>query len=203
MILQRFNGFTKMTDALGVVPRRLSPERRKAEILEAAHRLLVREGLHGFSLDAVAREAGVANSLPRHYFGTYGALLASCAEEMLERVIEALVSDPGIPLRQRLSRYLDVLASEPWGHKLWMTGGFGHQELMDLALPARRAILEASTGRRYEKLSTRQRLHVSGLLGYVERIVDDWIGSGLTDREIVIDVLVDGMEKLRAEVSSV
>jgi AcrR family transcriptional regulator len=192
-----------MTDSLGFVPRRLSPERRKAEILEAAHRLLVRDGLQGFSLDAVAREAGVANSLPRHYFGTYGALLACCAEDTLERVIEALVSDPGLPLRQRLGRYLDALAAEPWGHKLWMTGGFGHLELTELAVPARRAIIEASTGRSYEKLSTRQRLHVSGLLGYVERIVDDWIESGMRDREIVIDVLVDGMEKLRTEVSNV
>lgn len=192
-----------MTDSLGFVSRRLSPEKRKAEILQAAHRLLVREGLSGFSLDAVAREAGVANSLPRHYFGTYGELLACCAEEMLERVIDALVSDPGMPLKQRLERYMDVLASAPWGHQLWMTGGFGHPEVSALALPARRAIMEAIAGRSFNKLSPRQLLHVSGLLGYVERIVDDWIAGGMSNRAMVLDVLIEGMEKLRAEVSKV
>ncbi|WP_341238127.1 TetR/AcrR family transcriptional regulator [uncultured Limnobacter sp.] len=192
-----------MTDSIGFVPRRLSPEKRKAEILQAAHRLLVREGLSGFSLDAVAREAGVANSLPRHYFGTYGELLACCAENMLERVIDALVAHPEIPLRSKFERYLDVLASAPWGHQLWMTRGFGHPEVAELALPARRAIMEAIAGRSFNKLSPLQILRISGLLGYVERIVEDWIIGGMVNREMVLDVLIEGMEKLRAEASEV
>lgn len=63
--------------------------------------------------------------------------------------------------------------------------------------------MEAIAGRSFNKLSPLQILRISGLLGYVERIVEDWIIGGMVNREMVLDVLIEGMEKLRAEASEV
>ena len=55
--------------------RRLAPDARRQQILHAARTTLATTGVTGFSLDQVAREAGVAVSLPRHYFGSREGLL--------------------------------------------------------------------------------------------------------------------------------
>ena len=48
-------------------------------LLEAAERLLEREGLAGLTLRAVAREAGVSHAAPTHHFGDLTGLLSELA----------------------------------------------------------------------------------------------------------------------------
>jgi AcrR family transcriptional regulator len=48
-------------------------------LLEAAERVLEREGLPGLTLRAVAREAGVSHAAPTHHFGDLAGLLSELA----------------------------------------------------------------------------------------------------------------------------
>src|SRR5260370_37566090 len=48
-------------------------------LLEAAERVLEREGLSGLTLRAVAREAGVSHAAPTHHFGDPAGLLSELA----------------------------------------------------------------------------------------------------------------------------
>jgi AcrR family transcriptional regulator len=48
-------------------------------LLEAAERVLEREGLPGLTLRAVAREAGVSHAAPTHHFGDISGLLSELA----------------------------------------------------------------------------------------------------------------------------
>ena len=48
-------------------------------LLEAAERVLEREGLPGLTLRAVAREAGVSHAAPTHHFGDIAGLLSELA----------------------------------------------------------------------------------------------------------------------------
>jgi AcrR family transcriptional regulator len=48
-------------------------------LLEAAERVLEREGLSGLTLRAVAREAGVSHAAPTHHFGDLSGLLSELA----------------------------------------------------------------------------------------------------------------------------
>jgi AcrR family transcriptional regulator len=48
-------------------------------LLEAAERVLEREGLAGLTLRAVAREAGVSHAAPTHHFGDLAGLLSELA----------------------------------------------------------------------------------------------------------------------------
>jgi AcrR family transcriptional regulator len=50
-----------------------------AGLLEAAERVLEREGLAGLTLRAVAREAGVSHAAPTHHFGDLTGLLSELA----------------------------------------------------------------------------------------------------------------------------
>ena len=49
---------------------------RRAEILDAACRVIAREGTHGLRMSAVAGEAGVSNALLHYYYATREELLA-------------------------------------------------------------------------------------------------------------------------------
>jgi len=53
----------------------LSPTAKR--ILEAAHRVLSRDGLPGLTLDAISAESGANKSLIAYYFGSKGGLVAA------------------------------------------------------------------------------------------------------------------------------
>src|SRR3984893_8151231 len=48
-------------------------------LLQAAERVLERDGLQGLTLRAVAREAGVSHAAPTHHFGDLAGLLSELA----------------------------------------------------------------------------------------------------------------------------
>jgi len=61
-------------------------------LLEAAERVLEREGLAGLTLRAVAREAGVSHAAPTHHFGDLTGLLSELAAIGFRRFNEAMVA---------------------------------------------------------------------------------------------------------------
>ena len=60
-------------------PRRIITARCAARLLEAAERVLERDGLAGLTLRAVAREAGVSHAAPTHHFGDLTGLVSELA----------------------------------------------------------------------------------------------------------------------------
>jgi AcrR family transcriptional regulator len=72
---------------------RLAADERRAEVLEAAQRVLVRDGFAGASAAAVAREAGVTRSLVHHYFGSTRELLLAVLAELAQRIPAAIRTD--------------------------------------------------------------------------------------------------------------
>ena len=70
-----------------------APTARVAEILEAACRVVVREGAHGLRMASVADEAGVSKALVHYYFATRHDLLRSAFAWSEERWQTALSSE--------------------------------------------------------------------------------------------------------------
>ena len=60
---------------------RLSPEERRMQLLDSAKAIILAKGLSSFTMDALAREAGVSNPLVYKYFDTRLSIL----QELLER----------------------------------------------------------------------------------------------------------------------
>jgi AcrR family transcriptional regulator len=87
---------------------------RVAEILEAACRVIARDGWHGLRMDAVAREAGVSKALVHYYFVTRDALLRAAfahSEDRANTRVEAEVALADSPA-DKLERFL-LLDYEP------------------------------------------------------------------------------------------
>src|SRR3954470_10152029 len=64
---------------------------RSIRILEAACRVVVREGAHGLRMAAVAREAGVSKALVHYYFSTRQELLRAAfawSEEQWRKALD-------------------------------------------------------------------------------------------------------------------
>lgn len=180
--------------------RRLSPEVRSAGILQAARSLLDRVGVQGFSLEAVAREAGVAASLPRHYFGSSAELLGAATIEVLREVERALLRrDASLSLAQRFSIYLNVIHRHPWGHSVWVRSTEIHPTIDALVHKARGRMAEAVFGRPWRALNHKERIQARGWVGFVEAVVTDWIERGFADQELVVEVLIQGIQSFQPE----
>lgn len=166
--------------------KRLPPDERKAIILKAAGNLLAREGLDGFSLEAVAKEAGVALSLPRHYFGGYSELLKVTTHDLLKEVEHTLLSrDIAMDMPTRFARYLELLKKNPWGHHVWMKSVETHPDIQKLVQSARRRMSEGMYRKPWANLSEVQRLDAMGRIGYIEAIVSTWIDQKFKGTEHV------------------
>lgn len=110
--------------------KRLRPDERRAQILDAATRVLAREGIARFSLEGAAREAGIAPTLPRRYFESGDQLLAAVVSEITPQVVEPLLRpDPGLSLEDRYREYIHSVRELPWAHGLWQRAEAAHRTL--------------------------------------------------------------------------
>ncbi|HEY3791625.1 MAG TPA: TetR/AcrR family transcriptional regulator [Bradyrhizobium sp.] len=76
-------------------------------LLEAAERVLERDGLAGLTLRAVAREAGVSHAAPTHHFGDLTGLVSELAAIGFRQFNAAMVAagaSSEVPLEQGIAR---------------------------------------------------------------------------------------------------
>ncbi len=175
--------------------KRLSGDERRAQLLNAAKRLVLREGgIDGFSLDAVGREAGVALSLPRHYFESSERLLALAVGEAAQEVVEPFLRrDPNLTFEERVRLYLDRLSPMWWGHSLWVRADSLHPDVR--AGDLRRQLVSASLGRDWADLTPAEQLLGAGWIGFCTTATAEWIEQGCQDRETFVRVLVEGARR--------
>jgi AcrR family transcriptional regulator len=177
--------------------RRLAPDARRDQILAAARATVAARGLAAFSLEEVAREAGVAASLPRHYFGSRDGLVLAVATQIIEEVTAILGAPRGQGrLTERLAAYLDLLAREPWVHTVWMHSAERSPELHGLVSDVRRRLAELSFDVRWEDLEPERRLALLGWAGYFESVISGWAEHGIGDRDAVLAALADAAHRL-------
>ncbi len=108
------------------VGRRLDPDARRAEILDAALRIYAERPYADVSTSELAREAGVARGLLNHYFGTKRGLYLEALGVLLT-IPEAAAAD--LPGRTRTERagaavdwFLDTVVAR---RGLWLSVGVG------------------------------------------------------------------------------
>jgi AcrR family transcriptional regulator len=124
-------------------------ENARTRILEAAVRLIARDGLDEARLARIATAAGVSPSLLHYHFASRDALLAEALEHSYETAGDFRISEPGgpQPARRRLERMIDQSLPHPGQLRdhwvLWV-------ELWLHA--ARRPELRATSARLYARL---------------------------------------------------
>ena len=84
------------------IRKRLSTEDRRTQLLDVTHEVILEHGLNSFTMDILAREAGVSNPLVYKYFSTRLELLQS----LLQREFDLFYGS----LLRRLNRTEDFVA---------------------------------------------------------------------------------------------
>jgi AcrR family transcriptional regulator len=114
-------------------------------LLEAAERVLERDGLSGLTLRAVAREAGVSHAAPTHHFGDLTGLvseLAAIGFRQFNAAMAAAGASATAPLEQAMARakaYVAYAQAHPG-----MYGLMFRTERLDMTRPSLCEAAEAS-----------------------------------------------------------
>jgi AcrR family transcriptional regulator len=85
-----------MSTAKLPVRERLDGELRRAQILEAALRLISQRGYYGFAIQELARQCGISNAGLLYYFGNKEGLLIALLEDRDRRDAAAVASIAGL-----------------------------------------------------------------------------------------------------------
>jgi AcrR family transcriptional regulator len=177
-----------------VPARRLPAAERRIQILEAAKRVLDRDGPIRFSLEDVARDAGVATTLPRHYFGSRDALLVETLKALIRDTFEPLVRrDPALALDDRLRLYIRQIDQARSVHTLWLGAEFLHPEVEQVAEDLRRDLISLSFGP--GELSTAEHVRGAGWIGFVGASVAEWIARESRDESLLLEILLEGARR--------
>jgi AcrR family transcriptional regulator len=116
----------------------------KAAVLDAAARILEREGIAGLTLRGAAREAGVSHAAPKNHFGDLAGLLSDLAAAGYVRLREEMLAaadaehSPSARLHAVGSAYVKFARSNP-GLFLLMF----RRERLDMNRPALREAAQA------------------------------------------------------------
>ena len=144
-------------------------------MLEAAERILERDGIAGLTLRAAAREAGVSHAAPKNHFGDLRGLLSELAAVGFARFGAALVADTreGDTTKARLAAighgYVTFAQQNP-GLFLLMF----RSERLDFSRPALRAAGEAAFGVLAGTLGSRGPYQAPLTLSQAARITAAW-----------------------------
>lgn len=109
----------------------------RAALLEAAERVLERDGLAALTLRAVAREAGVSHAAPSHHFGDLAGLLSELAATGFRQFNAAMVAagaGGASPLQKAFARakaYVAYAQAHPG-----MYGLMFRSERLDMSRPS-------------------------------------------------------------------
>lgn len=102
-----------------------SPEQRRRELLDAADRVVLRDG-PGASMNAIAAEAGITKPILYRHFGDKGGLYAALAERHTDALLEALRAALDAPAERRrrveatLDTYLAAIEARPQVYRFLM-----------------------------------------------------------------------------------
>lgn len=163
--------------------KRKDPAERRAEILEAAARVALEQGLERVTMQLVAAELAVRPGLISHYFATVDALVCEAFARAVTREREALLPDADgeLPPRQRMSRFLHRIGDQDFADlgKLWLNA----RHLARYRPNLRRAVAEQEAVMR----------------GRLTAVIEEGVRSGdfTTDDPwgacVVVLVLIDGL----------
>ncbi len=93
---------------------RLSAEERREQLLDVTKRMVVEQGFHAVSIEAVAREAGITRPIVYGHFTDLPGLLEALVDREGARALSQLETVlPQRDLLEALRAYLDAVRADP------------------------------------------------------------------------------------------
>jgi AcrR family transcriptional regulator len=176
--------------------RRLPPAERRDQLIDCALAIAARDGYENLAFEAVANRAGVTRNLVYHYFpGGRQQLLEASVHRAGEQLSSGWVTDPGVPLGERLAanlnRMMDHAAEPTDAWQLYRQGrGSVDPALLEIARGYRERVIGNIA---LNQLGTAAapplvRIALEGFLAYVETVIESAIDQRIS-REQVLDLV--------------
>jgi AcrR family transcriptional regulator len=170
--------------------RRLEPERRRAEIVEAASAIFRGRDPSTVRFEEVADAAGVSRSLVYAYFGDRGGLLAAVYLHSLaglDEDLSSLLNDVPVDevrLRALVDRYLHLVQDNAASWPLFAAAGALEHPAVQQARQARIQCIAATWGG-----GPVERLLARGVIGMLEAGASEWVEHRACSLEEAADLL--------------
>ena len=92
------------------MPRKSLAKERRAELLDAFERCIVKYGLEGTSLEQIAEEAGMTRSIIRHYIGNRDDIVNALIERVIVQQVAHLEAEyAGLSPEASIEKTLDTM----------------------------------------------------------------------------------------------
>ncbi len=179
-----------------------TPEQRREQLLEAADRVVQRDG-SAASMNLIAAEAGITKPILYRHFGDkgglYRALAARHIDQLLARLRAALVTRGGLTARTRatVDAYLAAVEEQPQVYRFLMERAAAEDvdvrgQVLGLV---RRFGDELAAGLQAESAlapisESRAQVWAHGIAGMVQAAGDWWLDHPDVPREVVVDELI-------------
>jgi AcrR family transcriptional regulator len=181
---------------VGSAPKRLPPAQRREQLIDAALSTAAHEGYENLAFEKVAKRAGVTRNLVYHYFpGGRQELLEAAVHRAGEQLSSGWVTDPEIPLAERLASNLNRMMdhaerpTDAW--QLYRQGrGTVDPKLLEIARVYRERVIGTIA---LNQLGTSEpppivRIALDGFLAYVETVIESALEQEIP-REQVIELV--------------
>jgi AcrR family transcriptional regulator len=174
----------------------MPPAQRREQLIDSALEIAAREGHENLAFEAVANRAGVTRNLVYHYFpGGRQQLLEAAVHRAGEQLSSGWVTDPGVPLGERLvsnlNRMMDHAAEPTDAWQLYRQGrSLIDPNLLEISRQYRERVIGTIA---LNQLGTTEpppivRIALDGFLAYVETVIESAIEQG-TPREQVMELV--------------
>jgi AcrR family transcriptional regulator len=175
---------------------RLSPERRREQLLDLGVRLLAHRSLDELSIDLLAEEAGISRGLLYHYFGNkhafHEAVVRRAADDLIEKTSPPADGEPMERMLTSLTAYLDYVVDNYEGYLSLVKAAAGGNETLREIYEESRSALNSRIFRQDAQGdiipdTPATRLVVRGWSAMVEELVLSWIADprGITREELL------------------
>ncbi len=175
---------------------RLSPDERRAQLLDLGVRLLATRSLDELSIDVLAEEAGISRGLLYHYFGNkhafHEAVIRRAADDLIAQTAPPPDGEPLERLAVSMEAYLVYVEANYEGYLSLVKGAAGGNEII-------RSIYDEARAALTDRVFTSDvwagiipdtpvmRLVVRGWAAMAEEVVLSWVADpqGVTRDEVL------------------
>jgi AcrR family transcriptional regulator len=182
--------------------RRLKPDERRAEIINAAIRSFISQPYTDVSMAEIAEEAGASRALLTHYYGDKESLYAAVILYLVDLLESMVRTDLDLSGRElidaNLNSLLDLLVSRREAAVAFFGGGPAGRDvdvsgaIEDLNSHLVSRILQNHFGT--EDVPPVTRLAVLGFVGFGSAVVYDWLKNETIPRAEVHELLASNLE---------
>ncbi|MDH6282961.1 TetR/AcrR family transcriptional regulator [Prescottella agglutinans] len=180
---------------------RLSPEERRAQLIDLGVRMLAERPLEQISVEDIADEAGVSRGLLFHYFASkhdfHVAIVRHTSADMLARTAPNMDLAPIEILRDAMASYVDYVSENRDTYVSLLRGTASGD-------PAMREVFEETRGEMARRVidqlpalgiepDARMGLSVRGWIAFVEEATITWLRTPEITRDELIDLLVTAL----------